>query len=176
MISFASSLDTVGIFTRSVPEAAATLDVMCGKDELDSSSRAISHAMSFYDQCKQLKDLKGVKIGIPVEYSVSELSDEISSIWTSAIQLLQDAGATVQYVSLPHTKYALFAYYVIAPAEASSNLARYDGIRYGHRVNTEAKISLPDLYTANRTEGFGDEVKRRIVAGTFALSVEYVCF
>lgn len=185
MIAFASSLDTAGIFARDVLDSALVLDAVVGVDARDSSSRqhpdlACGLPAAFAaeieslskDECR-LVDLKGVKIGIPMEYGVDELDDEVLRVWTRAIELLRTAGADVRYVSLPNTKHALPAYYVIAPAEASSNLARYDGVRYGNRVAAaEGARTLVDLYTCSRTQGFGPEVKRRILSGTFVLSVD----
>lgn len=175
MVSFASSLDTAGIFANNVRDSAAVLDVIVGTDARDSSSRHHADSGGFVDTVDEVlakEDLRGMKIGVPIEYGVKELGDEILNVWTRAIQLLRSAGADVRYVSLSNTQHALLAYYVIAPAEASSNLARYDGVRYGSRAK-DAK-SLVDLFTDTRTEGFGDEVKRRILSGSFVLSVEYV--
>jgi aspartyl-tRNA(Asn)/glutamyl-tRNA(Gln) amidotransferase subunit A len=170
MISYASSLDTVGIFARAVEDVAVALDTICGFDPNDSTSRITKFDYKFHDGLLDVRDLKGMKVGIPIEYYIKELDGETVSVWQRCIQLLKDSGAEVCYVSLPHTKYALPAYYVLAPAEASSNLARYDGVRYGHRSDNVK--SLKEHYSASRTEGFGPEVKRRIIAGTFTLSVE----
>lgn len=145
------------------------MDVIGGPDPNDSSCRR-EPTPNFYERTVTTKDLKGIKIGIPIEYYVEELSDETVQVWSESIKLLRELGAEVHYVSLPHTKYALPAYYVIAPAEASSNLARFDGIRYGY--SSKNVNSLEDVYFNSRSEGFGEEVKRRIVAGTFSLSVE----
>jgi aspartyl-tRNA(Asn)/glutamyl-tRNA(Gln) amidotransferase subunit A len=167
MISHASSLDTVGILTKSVRDAGIVYNIIRGKDENDTTSHDDGAP------CQQENNQTPVRVAIPVEYFVDELSDDIIQVWQDAITLLkQKYNAQVEYVSLPHTKYALSAYYVISSAEASSNLGRYDGIRYGGVEKEKSTMSLKDKYLLNRSEGFGEEVKRRIISGTFALSIE----
>lgn len=169
MIAFASSLDQAGVFTRNVEDSALMLESICGYDKKDSTSMNLevpdfSAAIG--------KDIKGMRIGIPKEYHREGMSVEIENLWKKGVKWLEDAGAEIIEISLPHTKYALPTYYIIAPAEASSNLARYDGVRYGNRVQPE-NGSLDDLYYATRQEGFGNEVKRRILTGTYVLSAGY---
>ena len=166
-IAFASSLDQAGPICKDVKDCALLLNSMASYDEKDaiSSKVAIPDFSSFIGQ-----DIKGLKVGIPQEYRQDGMNEEIVAYWDKAIEMLKERGAEVVSVSLPHTKYALPAYYVIAPAEASSNLARYDGVRYGNRV---AGNGLDDLYLNTRTEGFGKEVKRRILIGTYVLSAGY---
>lgn len=167
VIAFASSLDQAGIFTRTVEDAALTLESMAGFDPKDSTSADLS-----VPEWSGLltPDIKGKKIGIPKEYRMDGMPEEIEKLWQAGIDMVKDAGAEIVEVSLPHTKYALATYYIIAPAEASSNLARYDGVRYGLRVEGE---DLIDMYEKTRAKGFGDEVKRRIMIGTYALSAGY---
>ena len=166
-IAFASSLDQAGPICKDVKDCALLLNSMASYDEKDATSSkvAIPDFSSFIGQ-----DIKGLKVGIPQEYRQDGMNEEIVAYWDKAIEMLKERGAEIVSVSLPHTKYALPAYYVIAPAEASSNLARYDGIRYGNRV---AGNGLDDLYLNTRTEGFGKEVKRRILIGTYVLSAGY---
>lgn len=166
-VAFASSLDQAGPICKDVKDCALLLNSMASYDEKDATSSkvAIPDFSSFIGQ-----DIKGLKIGIPQEYRQDGMNEEIVAYWDKAIAMLKEKGAEVVSISLPHTKYALPAYYVIAPAEASSNLARYDGIRYGNRVNGNG---LDDLYLNTRTEGFGKEVKRRILIGTYVLSAGY---
>ncbi len=166
-IAFASSLDQAGPICKDVKDCALLLNSMASYDEKDATSSkvAIPDFSSFIGQ-----DIKGLKIGIPQEYRQDGMNEEIVAYWDKAIDMLKERGAEVVSIILPHTKYALPAYYVIAPAEASSNLARYDGIRYGNRV---AGNGLDDLYLNTRTEGFGKEVKRRILIGTYVLSAGY---
>lgn len=166
-IAFASSLDQAGPICKDVKDCALLLNSMASYDEKDATSSkvAIPDFSSFIGQ-----DIKGLKIGIPQEYRQDGMNEEIVAYWDKATAMLKERGAEVVSISLPHTKYALPAYYVIAPAEASSNLARYDGIRYGNRV---AGNGLDDLYLNTRTEGFGKEVKRRILIGTYVLSAGY---
>lgn len=166
-IAFASSLDQAGPICKDVKDCALLLNSMASYDEKDATSSkvAIPDFSSFIGQ-----DIKGLKVGIPQEYRQDGMNEEIVAYWDKAIEMLKERGAEVVSVSLPHTKYALPAYYVIAPAEASSNLARYDGVRYGNRV---AGNGLDDLYLNTRTEGFGKEVKRRILIGTYVLSAGY---
>ena len=167
VVAFASSLDQPGAFARNTEDCAHLLQAMCGHDPKDSTSANVEVP----DFAAALTgDIKGKKIGIPKEYRVDGMPEEIEKMWQQGIEWIKDAGAEIVDVSLPHTKYALPVYYVIAPAEASSNLARYDGVRYGLRVEGE---DLNDTYANTRAEGFGDEVKRRIMIGTYALSSGY---
>ena len=167
-IAFASSLDQAGIFSKNVTDASILLEEIAGHDERDSTSSSVS----IPNFSKQLNsDLNGKTIGIPKEYTVDGISDEINAVWDDAIKSLEKKGAKIKHISLPHTKYALPTYYIIAPAEASSNLARYDGVKYGFRAD-EAK-SLDEMYEMTRSEGFGKEVKRRILIGTYVLSAGY---
>ena len=166
--AFASSLDQAGIFSKNVTDASILLEEIAGHDERDSTSSNVS----IPNYSKQLNsDLNGKTIGIPKEYTVDGISDEINTVWDDAIKSLEKKGAKIKHISLPHTKYALPTYYIIAPAEASSNLARYDGVKYGFRAD-EAK-SLDEMYEMTRSEGFGKEVKRRILIGTYVLSAGY---
>jgi aspartyl-tRNA(Asn)/glutamyl-tRNA(Gln) amidotransferase subunit A len=168
-IAFASSLDQAGMFARNVRDAAITQKVICGHDPQDSTSAP----RTVPDFEKALTgNIKGMKIGIPKEYRVEGIDKEIDALWQKGIGWLKDAGAEIVDVSLPHTKYALPTYYIIAPAEASSNLARYDGVRYGLRVTPESG-ALKDMYCQTRAAGFGKEVKRRIMIGTYVLSAGY---
>lgn len=166
-IAFASSLDQAGTFARSVEDNAILLTSMAGYDPKDSTS-AKKNVPDFLSSLKN--GIKGKTIGIPKEYKVDGMPEEIEKLWQQGIEWMHDSGAKTVEVSLPHTHYALATYYIIAPAEASSNLARYDGVRYGHRANEEQLI---DMYEKTRAEGFGDEVKRRIMIGTYALSSGY---
>lgn len=167
IVAFASSLDQAGPITRSVEDAALMLQVMASHDEKDTTS--VDRPVPDYRAA--LKDkVKGLKVGIPKEYRVDGMSEEIEALWQQGIEWFKDAGAIIKEVSLPHTKYALPAYYIVAPAEASSNLARYDGVRYGLRVDGDDIIGM---YENTRSEGFGPEVKRRILMGTYVLSAGY---
>ena len=166
-VAFASSLDQAGPITRSVRDAAIMLKSMAGHDEKDTTSVDID--VPDYEAAFT-GDIRGLKIGIPKEYRVEGMSDEIEKLWTQGIAWLKSAGAEIVDVSLPHTKYALPAYYIVAPAEASSNLARYDGVRYGLRVHSD---DITDMYEKTRAEGFGDEVRRRVLIGTYVLSAGY---
>jgi aspartyl-tRNA(Asn)/glutamyl-tRNA(Gln) amidotransferase subunit A len=167
IIAYASSLDQAGPITRTVQDAAIMLKAICGHDPKDSTSSPLPVP----DFGRLLRrDIKRLRIGIPREYRVAGMPADVERIWQDGITRLEEAGATVVDVSLPHTKYALPAYYVLAMAEASSNLARYDGVRFGLRVPSEA---LDEMYSKTRAEGFGTEVKRRILLGTFALSAGY---
>ena len=166
-VAFASSLDQAGTFARSVEDNALLLKSMAGYDPKDSTS-ANKDVPDF--AAALTGDIKGLKVGIPKEYKVDGMPAEIEKLWSEGIEWMKDAGAEIVEVSLPHTHYALATYYIIAPAEASSNLARYDGVRYGQRVEGE---NLIDMYEKTRAEGFGDEVKRRIMIGTYALSAGY---
>ena len=167
IVAFSSSLDQAGPLTRTVSDAAIMLNSMAGYDNKDSTSANLEmpDLTSYLD-----KTIKGKKIGIPKEYTQDGISEDIVSFYETSIQFLKDSGAEIIPVSLPHTKYALPVYYIIAPAEASSNLARYDGVRYGTRKEAE---SLDDMYELTRGEGFGDEVQRRIMIGTYVLSSGY---
>ena len=167
VVAFASSLDTPGSFARTVEDSALFLQAMAGHDPKDSTS-ANMPVPDFAAAASM--DIKGKKIGIPDEYRVDGMPEEIEKLWQQGIEWLKDAGAEPVKISLPNTKYALPAYYIIAPAEASSNLARYDGVRYGLRVDGE---NLIDMYEQSRAAGFGDEVKRRIMIGTYVLSAGY---
>ncbi len=169
VISFASSLDTPSFMGRSVADASLLLQATSGHDSKDSTSAA----REAHDLLSALKDqdVKGMKIGIPKEYNAPGMPEEITKVWEQGAAWLKDAGAQVIDISLPHTKYALATYYILAPAEASSNLARYDGVRYGHRADDYG--DLIDMYEKTRAEGFGEEVKRRILIGTYVLSAGY---
>jgi len=167
IIAFASSLDQAGPMTRSVADAALMLKVMAGYDEKDSTSVDVAVP----DYLASLgQSIKGMKIGLPREYRIDGMNPETDALWQKGAQMLRDAGAEVIEISLPHTKYALPVYYIIAPAEASSNLARYDGVRFGLRVKGD---NLNDMYAKTRFEGFGKEVRRRIMIGTYVLSSGY---
>lgn len=167
VIAFASSLDQPGIFARNVEDCAIVLKSMSGHDPKDSTS-ANKPVPDF--AAALTGNVKGLKIGIPKEYNVEGMPPEITAIWQKGMDWLKAGGAEIIDISLPHTKYALPTYYIIAPAECSSNLARYDGVRYGLRVEGE---NLNDLYSKSRAEGFGNEVKRRILIGTYVLSSGY---
>ena len=167
IVAFASSLDQAGPLTRSVRDAAITLGAIAGFDAKDSTS--VDRPVPDYEAALG-GGVKGLRIGVPREYRVDGMAGEIDSLWQDGIAWLRDAGAEIVDVSLPHTKYALPAYYIIAPAEASSNLARYDGVKYGLRVDGE---DLDDQYERTRGEGFGAEVRRRILIGTYVLSAGY---
>jgi len=167
IIAFASSLDQAGPMTKSVRDAAIMLEAMSGYDPKDSTSANCS-VPNF--EAALTGHIRGKTIGIPREYKVEGLADDIEALWKQGQDMLKGAGAKIVDISLPHTRYALPVYYVIAPAEASSNLARYDGIRYGHRARLSAGDGIVDLYEKTRAEGFGPEVKRRIMIGTYVLS------
>jgi aspartyl-tRNA(Asn)/glutamyl-tRNA(Gln) amidotransferase subunit A len=169
VVAFASSLDQAGAMARDVNDCAIMLGAMAGFDPKDSTSLDLPVP----DWAGSLSgSLKGKKVGIPKEYRVDGMPAEIEALWEQGIAWLRDAGAEVVEVSLPHTKYALPAYYIIAPAEASSNLARYDGVRYGLR-DLPDNAGLQDMYAATRAAGFGAEVKRRIMIGTYVLSAGF---
>ncbi len=170
VVAFASSLDQAGPMTKSVRDAAIMLEAMCGHDAKDSTS--IDLAVPNFE-AMLTGDIKGKTIGIPKEYHMDGMPDEIEKLWADGTAMLKDAGAEIRDISLPHTKYALPAYYVIAPAEASSNLARYDGVRYGHRATLAAGDGINDMYEKTRAEGFGDEVQRRVMIGTYVLSAGF---
>jgi len=168
IVAFASSLDQAGPMTKNVEDCALLLEVMAGYDEKDSTS--INKKNEKYSKNLNEK-IKGLKIGIPKEYRVENMPKEIDSLWKKGIDILKNSGAKIVDVSLPHTKYALPTYYIVAPAEASSNLARYDGVKYGYR--SKKGKNLIEMYENTRGEGFGDEVKRRIFIGTYVLSSGY---
>jgi aspartyl-tRNA(Asn)/glutamyl-tRNA(Gln) amidotransferase subunit A len=170
VVAFASSLDQAGPMTKTVRDAAIFLRAMAGHDAQDSTSAPLS-VPDF--EAALTGDIRGKKIGIPREYRMDGMSDEIEALWQSGIAMMADAGAEIVDISLPHTKYALPAYYVIAPAEASSNLARYDGVRYGHRAKLAAGDGITEMYEKTRAEGFGAEVQRRIMIGTYVLSAGF---
>ncbi len=167
IVAFASSLDQAGPFARTVRDTAILLRSMAGHDPKDTTS-ADRLVPDF--EAAVGASVKGMTIGIPKEYRVDGMPDEIEALWQQGIRWLEEAGATVRSISLPHTKYALPAYYIVAPAEASSNLARYDGVRYGLRVPGRDII---DMYEKTRAAGFGAEVRRRIMIGTYVLSAGY---
>ena len=170
IVAFASSLDQAGPMTKSVRDAAIMLETMCGHDPKDSTSADLA-VPNF--EAMLTGDVKGKKIGIPAEYRMDGMPTEIEALWQEGTAMLRDAGAEIVDISLPHTKYALPAYYVIAPAEASSNLARYDGVRYGHRAKLDQGDGITEMYEKTRAEGFGDEVKRRVMIGTYVLSAGF---
>ncbi|MFP5513106.1 MAG: Asp-tRNA(Asn)/Glu-tRNA(Gln) amidotransferase subunit GatA [Alphaproteobacteria bacterium] len=167
IVAYASSLDQAGPMTRTVEDAAIMLRSMCGFDPKDSTS--VDMPVPDF-RAALTGDIRGLRVGIPKEYRVEGLSPEIAALWDQGIAWLKEAGAEPVEVSLPHTKYALAAYYIIAPAEASSNLARYDGVRYGLRVEGG---NLKEMYENTRGAGFGKEVQRRILIGTYVLSAGY---
>jgi aspartyl-tRNA(Asn)/glutamyl-tRNA(Gln) amidotransferase subunit A len=167
IVAFASSLDQAGPLTRDVRDAALMLEVMAGHDSKDSTSAALE-VPSFEKALSQ--GVKGLKVGIPKEYRLEGMNEDVLALWEKGIKWLKEAGAEIVDISLPHTKYSLATYYVLAPAEASSNLARYDGVRYGVRVPGK---TLDELYENTRNEGFGLEVQRRILIGTYVLSAGY---
>ena len=170
IVAFASSLDQAGPMTKSVRDAAIMLEAMCGHDPKDSTSAELA-VPDF--EAMLTGDIKGKKIGIPKEYRMDGMPEEISKLWADGAEMLKAAGAEIVDISLPHTKYALPAYYVIAPAEASSNLARYDGVRYGRRAALEAGDGITEMYEKTRAEGFGHEVQRRVMVGTYVLSAGF---
>lgn len=167
VVAFASSLDQAGPITKTVRDCAILLESITGHDPRDSTS--IDLEVPAYEAALD-KEIKGLKVGIPKEYRIDGMPEEIEALWQQGIDWFKSAGATIEEISLPHTKYALPAYYIIAPAEASSNLARYDGVRYGLRVPGD---DLIEMYEATRAEGFGAEVKRRVLIGTYVLSAGY---
>ena len=167
IVAFASSLDQAGPMTKTVRDAAIMLGAMAGHDPKDSTSAPVE-VPDF--EAALTGDVHGLTVGIPKEYRMDGMDPEIEALWDKGIAWLKTSGATIKEISLPHTKYALAAYYIVAPAEASANLARYDGVRYGLRVPGD---SLDDMYMNTRGEGFGDEVQRRILIGTYALSSGY---
>jgi aspartyl-tRNA(Asn)/glutamyl-tRNA(Gln) amidotransferase subunit A len=167
VVAFASSLDQAGPMTRTVRDSAIMLRAMAGHDPKDSTS--VDRPVPDYEAA-MTGDIRGMKVGIPKEYRIDGTPPEIEALWRQGIDWLKAAGAETVEISLPHTLYALPTYYIIAPAEASSNLARYDGVRYGLRVPGE---TLLEMYEATRGEGFGAEVKRRVLIGTYVLSAGY---
>ena len=169
VVAFASSLDQAGPMARDVADCAIMLEAMAGFDPKDSTSLD----MPVPEWAASLSaDLRGKKVGIPREYRMDGMDPQIDALWQRGIEWVKDAGAEVVEISLPHTQYALAAYYIVAPAEASSNLARYDGVRYGLRDLPDGS-GLQDMYAATRAAGFGDEVKRRILIGTYVLSAGF---
>ena len=170
VVAFASSLDQAGPMTKSVRDAAIMLGAMAGHDAKDSTSADLP-VPDF--EAALTGDIRGKKIGIPREYRLEGMPAEIDTLWDEGRAMLRDAGAEIVDISLPHTKYALPAYYVIAPAEASSNLARYDGVRYGHRAKIKAGEGITEMYERTRAEGFGREVQRRVMIGSYVLSAGF---
>ena len=170
IIAFASSLDQAGPMTKTVRDGAIMLEAMAGNDPKDSTSANIE-VPNF--EAMLTGDIKGKRIGIPKEYRLDGMPSEIEKLWLDGTEMLRQAGAKIENISLPHTKYALPAYYVIAPAEASSNLARYDGVRYGRRAALSSGDGINEMYEKTRAEGFGPEVKRRVMIGTYVLSAGF---
>ncbi|PUB18637.1 Asp-tRNA(Asn)/Glu-tRNA(Gln) amidotransferase subunit GatA [Yoonia sediminilitoris] len=170
IVAFASSLDQAGPMTKDVRDAAIMLRAMSGHDPLDSTSADLA-VPDF--EAALTGDIKGKVIGIPKEYRMDGMPAEIEKLWEDGTVMLKDAGAIIKDISLPHTKYALPAYYVIAPAEASSNLARYDGVRFGHRAKLAQGDGITEMYEKTRAEGFGPEVQRRVMIGTYVLSAGF---
>ena len=168
IVAFASSLDQAGPMTRNVEDCALLLEAMSGFDKKDSTS--INKKKENYSKNLN-QNIKGIKVGIPKEYRVDDMPKEIDAIWKKGIDILRKSGAKIIDISLPYTKYALPTYYIVAPAEASSNLARYDGVKYGYR--SKKGKDLIEMYEFTRGEGFGDEVKRRVLIGTYVLSSGY---
>ena len=169
IVAFASSLDQAGPFARTVRDAAILLGAMSGHDPKDSTSSP-QPVPDF--EAALAGDLRGKRIGLPKEYREG-LTDEVDALWVKGAEMLREAGAEVVDISLPHTRHALPAYYIIAPAEASSNLARYDGVRYGRRATLEQGDGIVEMYEKTRAEGFGAEVRRRVMIGTYVLSAGY---
>ncbi len=167
IVAFASSLDQAGPITRDLRDAAIMLKSMASHDPKDTTS--VDRAVPDYEAAIG-QSVKGMKIGVPKEYRVDGMPDEIETLWQQGIAWMKDAGAEIVDISLPHTKYALPAYYIVAPAEASSNLARYDGVKYGLRVPGK---DIVEMYEKTRAEGFGREVQRRVMIGTYVLSAGY---
>ncbi|MGL5053530.1 MAG: Asp-tRNA(Asn)/Glu-tRNA(Gln) amidotransferase subunit GatA, partial [Cetobacterium sp.] len=169
LMAFASSLDQIGPFAKTVKDIALSLNVISGADDYDSTSEEVK-VPNYLDYLTG--DIKGMKIGVPKEYFIEGLNPGVKKVVDEALETFKSLGAEIIEISLPHTKYAAPTYYVLAPAEASSNLARFDGIRYGHR--TIDANNIDELYIKSRSEGFGDEVKRRIMIGTYVLSAGFV--
>jgi aspartyl-tRNA(Asn)/glutamyl-tRNA(Gln) amidotransferase subunit A len=170
IVAFASSLDQAGPMTKTVRDSAIMLGAMCGHDPKDSTSADLA-VPDF--EAMLTGDIRGKVIGIPKEYRMDGMPAEIEKLWADGTAMLKAAGAEIREISLPHTKYALPAYYVIAPAEASSNLARYDGVRYGHRAKLAQGDGITEMYEKTRAEGFGHEVQRRVMVGTYVLSAGF---
>ena len=170
IVAFASSLDQAGPMTKTVRDAAILLGAMAGHDPKDSTSADLP-VPDF--EAALTGDIRGQRIGIPREYRMAGMPGEIETLWADGVAMMRDAGAVIVDISLPHTRYALPAYYVIAPAEASSNLARYDGVRYGHRAKLAQGDGITQMYEKTRAEGFGKEVQRRIMIGTYVLSAGF---
>ncbi len=170
IVAFASSLDQAGPMTKSVRDAAIMLEAMCSHDPKDSTSADLP-VPNF--EAALTGNIKGKTIGIPKEYRMDGMPDEIEALWAEGRKMMEDAGAKIVDISLPHTQYALPTYYVIAPAEASSNLARYDGVRYGHRAKLSQGDGITEMYEKTRAEGFGAEVQRRVMVGTYVLSAGF---
>ncbi len=170
IVAFASSLDQAGPMTKTVRDAAIMLGAMAGHDAKDSTSADIP-VPDF--EAALTGDIRGKVIGIPKEYRMDGMPAEIEALWAQGVAMMKDAGAIIRDISLPHTKYALPAYYVVAPAEASSNLARYDGVRYGHRAKLAQGDGITEMYEKTRAEGFGAEVQRRVMIGTYVLSAGF---
>lgn len=170
IVAFASSLDQAGPMTKDVRDAAIMLEAMCGHDPKDSTSADLA-VPNF--EAMLTGDIKGKAIGIPKEYHMDGMPAEIEKLWADGTEMLKAAGAKIVDISLPHTKYALPTYYVIAPAEASSNLARYDGVRYGRRAQIGKGDGITEMYEKTRAEGFGHEVQRRVMVGTYVLSAGF---
>ena len=167
IVAFASSLDQAGPMTKNVKDCALLFQVMSSYDKKDSTS--VNFTRERYSE-KLNQNIKGMNIGIPKEYRVEGMPSDIEKLWKQGIEYIKNSGATIVDITLPHTNYALPTYYIVAPAEASSNLARYDGVKYGLRTDGN---NLIDMYEKTRSEGFGDEVKRRIMIGTYVLSSGY---
>ena len=169
VIAYASSLDQVGHFARTVEDLATVLDVISGADSKDATSMPIA-VPNFSQELAKPVSLRGLRVGVPKQYFIEGMESEVESTIRKSLEVLKSLGATIVDISLPYTKHALAAYYVLAPAEASSNLSRYDGVRYGPRHRSE---SLSEMYAMTRADGFGSEVKRRILVGTYMLSKGY---
>ncbi len=170
VVAFASSLDQAGPMVKTVRDSAIMLEAMAGHDAKDSTSANLA-VPNF--EAALTGNIKGKKIGIPKEYRLEGMPAEIEALWAEGADKLRDAGAEIVDISLPHTKYALPAYYVIAPAEASSNLSRYDGVKYGHRAKLNAGEGITEMYQRTRAEGFGEEVQRRVMIGAYVLSAGF---
>lgn len=168
LIAFASSLDQIGPMAKSVEDIALTMNVISGADNYDAT--VVDCEVPDYTEFLN-KDIKGMRIGVPKEYFIDGINPEVRKVMDESLEKFRELGAEIVEISLPHTKYAVPTYYVIAPAEASSNLARFDGVRYGYRSENIQNIN--DLYVNSRSEGFGDEVKRRIMIGTYVLSAGF---
>ena len=168
LIAYASSLDQIGPMTRSVEDAALVMNAIAGHDERDSTS--INRTVPDYTQAL-VNDLKGMKFGLPKEYFAKGLDAQVAAVINQAVRKIEELGGEIREISLPHTEYAVTTYYIISPAEASSNLARFDGVGYGYR--SPNGNSLVEMSTNTRTEGFGEEVRRRIMLGTYVLSSGY---